>query len=404
MSELRGQPDSRPEPTDSQHVESLAELRTPYNQADLVPTSRESPRVEATATRAEHPALSRLGDRIRQIVADRFGGGAEADTTRGGDAPREVHELEQPLFTKDYRLNLPEARFDRYLVRDAQNPIPLFDGPPTRSDVRQGEVGDCGVLATLGAVAGHRPDAIRNAIRQVGDGTYEVTLHEVQPALPKYAVSSPTGNTVTYRIDDELPVRNDRLSAPPVSALPGASAWVPLMEKALAGQDQGWSAARQAECDADWRITAKRTVDRQRLSDGKGPAPSEAPTGYDRLNTGSTLCMQADVLAELTGQTAEVRRIPDQQSLLDEFRNRLRDGKPIIVSTRERQGGETSPDAFLLFGHAYEVTDVVDGKIHLRNPWGDDSAPSPVDVTTFLEYYREIHRDGSRDGSYVTLR
>jgi hypothetical protein len=60
-----------------------------------------------------------------------------------------------------------------------------FDGPPARQQVAQGSVGDCGIVATLGAVAGHRPPgAIQDAIKQVGDGEYEISLQEITEATP----------------------------------------------------------------------------------------------------------------------------------------------------------------------------------------------------------------------------
>jgi hypothetical protein len=59
-------------------------------------------------------------------------------------------------------------------------PIPCFDGPPTREQTVQGQLGDCGVIATIGAIAGHRPEAIRDCVRPNDDGSYEVRLHETR--------------------------------------------------------------------------------------------------------------------------------------------------------------------------------------------------------------------------------
>ncbi|WUS97729.1 hypothetical protein OHA46_14040 [Streptomyces sp. NBC_00708] len=46
--------------------------------------------------------------------------------------------------------------------------IPLFDGSPTREQTKQGIIGDCGVISTLGAVAGHLPEAISHCVRENG--------------------------------------------------------------------------------------------------------------------------------------------------------------------------------------------------------------------------------------------
>ena len=305
-------------------------------------------------------------------------------------------------------MDLPNALYDRYLVQDAKNPIPLFDGQASRDDVRQGPVGDCGVLATLGAVAGHQPKRIREAISQVGDQTYEVTLHRISPATPQDPVARPTGDTVTYRINDELPIRLDRLDTQPAAAKPEVCAWPALMEKALAGQDQTWGQARQSLWDQDWAMGARHDVDDQRRRAHQGPAPNDPPTGYDRLNVGSTSLMRADLLTELTGEEAEVRPIPGvqhgEQALLDEFQDQLDDGKPILVGSRKDKPNESIPFAGHEFGHVYEVTGISNGEIKLRNPWGNDFSPDPMDVKTFCEYFQTIYPDGSRGGFYTTLK
>nr|WP_245603399.1 hypothetical protein [Salinispora cortesiana] len=62
-------------------------------------------------------------------------------------------------------------------VRTGQ-PAPLFDGRPKREQVQQGLLGDCGMLASMAAVAGHRPEAIAQLFRPNPDGSVDVLLHE----------------------------------------------------------------------------------------------------------------------------------------------------------------------------------------------------------------------------------
>lgn len=421
MSELRGQPDApdpgqsadrpRPEPAEFKHLESLAELRTgerkSYDPSDHAPPPRGDLPTETQTF--ERPGLMAMGNRIKQAITDRFGSTSDAEKLATPDDPREVHEIQRPSFSKDYYTDLPRATYDRWLVRDQENPVPLFDGPPTRSDVRQGLVGDCGVLATIGSVAGHRPDAIRNAIKPVGDGQYEVTLHKITPASHADPVARPTGDKVTYRLNDELPVNLDEPDAPPAGAVPERCAWPALLEKATAGQDQGWGGTRQAAWDNMWTSGARHGVDKERQGTNDGPAPADAPNGYDRLNIGSTPHMRADLLTELTGEEAEVRRIPSvhrgDDALLDEFRDLLADDKPILIGSRsQKYDSELAPFANFAYGHAYEVVDVRDDKIHLRNPWGDHRTPPQIDASAFWEYFREYYPDGSRGGNYTTLK
>lgn len=74
------------------------------------------------------------------------------------DRPDETPlRVDRPALPPDsaVRYGVDYTRRDGHLVRPE-----LFDGPPTREQARQGSLGDCGVIAALGAVAGHRPEAI----------------------------------------------------------------------------------------------------------------------------------------------------------------------------------------------------------------------------------------------------
>jgi hypothetical protein len=311
------------------------------------------------------------------------------------------HEVKPPQADSGYYPTIPQTTPERLTS------VPVFDGPPRREQITQGVVGDCGVLSTIGAVAGHRPDTIKNLIKPAGDGKFEVTLHEVTPAAPSDPVARPTGDTRTYRVTDEIPVASHNQK--PVGANADRCGWPALVEKVIAAEDQTWDAKQKADWQSDWSSWHKYSVDRERWAAGLPPSPADAPAGYNRLDIGSTSYQRADLLAKLTGEEAEVRSIPNEQqgdqALLDTFRDQLADGKPVLVGTRPQLPTERlpyPPDVFA-FGHAYEVTKVEGGKIHLHNPWGELSSPPPMDVTSFWEYFREYNPDGTRTGSYTTL-
>jgi hypothetical protein len=177
------------------------------------------------------------------------------------------------------------------------------------------------------------------------------------------------------------------------------------VEKVVAAEDQTWDKAKKADWDQAW-TEHKPAVDQVRANAGLGPSPHEAPMGYNRLDIGSTAYQRADLLAKLTGEDAEVRRIPGEQqgeqALLDGFRDKLNAGKPVLVNTRRRLPAEQLPDG-VIAGHAYEVMKVENDKIHMRNPWGC-LHPAPMDTKTFWEYYRSYNPDGTRDGHYTTLK
>jgi len=346
---------------------------------------------------SDEQLLSFLGldrdDRVEPDVADFSPQHAPLERA---DKP---HEVTQPQADAGYYPNIPRTTPERL------NAVPVFDGPPRREQVAQGEVGDCGVLSTIGGVAGHRPDTIKNLIKQTGDGKYEITLHDVTSATASDPVARPTGDTTTYRVNDEVPVgTGDRK---PIGVKPDSCAWPALIEKVVAAEDQTWDAKQTSDWDNAWRTWHKHSVDAERRDSGLPPALSDAPTGYNRIDIGSTAYQRADLLARLTGEAAEVRGMPGEQqgeqALLDAFRDQLTAGKPVLVGTRlERTQGELYPFN-VESGHAYEVAKIEGDKVHLHNPWGPQFNPAPMDVTTFWEYFRGYNHDGSRNGLYTTL-
>lgn len=123
---------------------------------------------------------------------------------------------------------------------------------PEITDIRQGSVGDCWLLAGLGAIALDNPNAIRRNVVDLNDGTYGVRL----------------GNKF-FRVDDDLPVRksapangNYVLVAKGTTTVAGAklgaenSLWPALVEKAYTHYRTG--ANTYASLDGGWSIEVNR--------------------------------------------------------------------------------------------------------------------------------------------------
>ncbi|MDX3618853.1 C2 family cysteine protease [Streptomyces europaeiscabiei] len=305
-----------------------------------------------------------------------FGQLREALGSRGEstvEQPAPVHAtIDQPNFE---RFELPDEGIDLcYYGTPLDGPdgrrIPLFDGPPTREQTEQGRLNDCGVIATMGAVAAHRPEVISELIRENDDGTYEVTLHQTKRSFDgDWHHFDATGEVAVLTVTPELPV--SRLNPEqPLYGSGGASetAWAPILEKALAGVDQTWDENR-----------------------------SKGVSGYDRLDLGTFPRQRAELLTQLTGAHAYSDdfpsrydmqgRSPDSQ-LLSIFREKLSDRCPVLVGTVSVDEKTKRLPKGLIGGHAYEVTKVDErGLIHLRNPYNFNN-PKPLTVKELREHVK----------------
>ncbi|WP_433178152.1 hypothetical protein [Actinoallomurus sp. CA-150999] len=290
------------------------------------------------------------------------------------DRPDFQDPLENPRLVPD--------RYGTPLERSDGARTPLFDGEPMREQTKQGDLGDCGIIATLGAVAGHRPEAIRDCVRETDDGNYEVRLHEAKYSSSRMRYE-PTGRPVTLTVTPDLPVHADDPGKPAFAdSTSTGAAWAPVLEKAVAGTDQTWNDERRQKWSDRWDVQ------------GNG---GDAPTGYVRLNQGSNPSDRAELLTQLTGKPAKSwefptgydhnGRGPDRQ-LLEDFRKQLGDSKPILVGTRDLRAGEKRLPHKLHHCHAYEVTSVDGGgRIHLRNPWNAQH-PQVMTVKEFKDSMR----------------
>ncbi|MGW6567320.1 C2 family cysteine protease [Streptomyces sp. NPDC054975] len=311
------------------------------------PEQPEDPEADAAEDRQD-PERAFLGDvfaKLRDTLAgSREPAEAPADLYATVDRPKfnamEIPEFGVTLFQYGTPLERPDGKR-----------TPLFDGPPKREQTEQGSLGDCGVIATMGAVATHLPEAISECVKENSDGSYEVTFHQVKKTSSgDWTRCEPNGAVTVLTITPELVVQYDRPDKP-AYARAGAEgvAWPAILEKAFAGVDQTW----------------------------EGDRPGQA-SGYERLDLGTRASHRAEMLTQLTGRPAYTDDVPTQydmngvspdRQLLTLFREKLEAGCPILIGTRKLEKDEPDLRKGLVDGHAYEVTRVDDqGLIHLRNP------------------------------------
>ncbi|MET9291860.1 toxin glutamine deamidase domain-containing protein [Streptomyces sp. NPDC003077] len=300
----------------------------------------------------------------------------------GQAEPAEITtEVDQPRFGDHTKL--AEFQPDRYgtpLDRPDGTRVPLFDGPPSREQTKQGAIGDCGIIATLGAVASRYPDLLQDMIRETEDGNYEVRFHEV--ARNNYGNQAPTGRILTVRVTPDLPVYSDFPSTTVyANANETGVAWPAIMEKAIAGLDQFWDDEKRADLS---QYARNKDFDDKLL------------TGYSRIAQGSSSGSRAELLAQLTGRTSENHEFPTQydmhgrspeRQLLAHLRELTESGRPVVIGTRSKGTGvENKMEKNLLSSHAYEIVSVDEkGLIQLRNPH-NERHPQPLTIKEFMKY------------------
>ncbi|MFF9479256.1 toxin glutamine deamidase domain-containing protein [Streptomyces sp. NPDC014733] len=358
-------------------------------------SARETPRPTAAATgagersTAPHPSTDepREGSPAADNQSEKRGGLKrlwQSWTHSEPAGPTEITtEVDQPRFGNHKKL--PELQPDRYgtpLDRPDGTRVPLFEGPPSREQTQQGAIGDCGIIATMGAVASRYPDLLQDMIRETEDGNYEVRFHEV--ARNRYGNHAPTGRILTVRVTPEVPVYSDM---PSFTVYANANdvgvAWPAIMEKAIAGLDQFWDDKKR---DHESQFPQKKDFDGNLL------------TGYSRIGQGSTSGTRAELLAQLTGRTSENHDFPTQfdaqgrspeKQLLAHLRELTESGRPVVIGTQPRGTGvENKMEKNLLSSHAYEIVSVDDkNRIQLRNPH-NSKHPEPLTIKEFMKYCR----------------
>lgn len=230
----------------------------------------------------------------------------------------------QKLVDKWFRgLDRPATPYGYELAKGA-----LFVDGAAYTDITQGNISDCYLLASLAEIAQHEPATLVNMFVVNGDGTYTVKFFN-------------TLQTAYVTIDSYLPVdAAGRLIYAGVGKLasdPANELWVALAEKAYAQlNEMGWA--------------------RQFLK-GSGE------NAYTSLGGGYAYA----VLAQVTGKATTAfttTLIPTNFALFVDAYNQ---GKMIAFSSK---AAPTSPD--VVKNHAYAVIsyDAENQTITMFNPWG----------------------------------
>lgn len=230
---------------------------------------------------------------------------------------------------------------------------PLFASTgPRITDIRQGALGDCWLLAGVGAIANDNSFVVRQNVVDFDDGTYGVHL----------------GNSF-YRVDTDLPVASSSSSVPVYAKLGQQNCmWVAVVEKAYAYYRTG--ANSYASIAGGWAVEVNRA--------------------FGATSTGDR------AISSYASATA----------LANEIFNRWNTYQAVTIGFA---GGRIAAGAPLINNHMYTVYSVrrnsagVVTSITLRNPWGYDGAGNDgntsdgfVTVTPYQLFYSTGRIDWGR--------
>jgi len=214
-----------------------------------------------------------------------------------------------------------------YTYRSAAGP--LFVSGPAYTDMYQGQLGDCYLIASLGAIAKSSPAAIQNMFIDNGDGTWTVRYYYNGTAdyvtVDRWLPSDSRGYLVYAGYGSYYNSTGNEL-------------WIPLAEKAY----------------AQWNETGKEG------RDGKND--------YASIEGG----WMYDVDAQALGRSAQTYWSFDT-STKQVLINALGSNEAVTIGTKSNPGNG-------LYGpHAYAVTgyNAASGTFTLYNPWGTDQ-PGPL--------------------------
>lgn len=284
--------------------------------------------VDAAEVATVKKALAGKGDRMsadsRELLANTFGQDLfEASSPSPVVTPPAPsvpgrRDLEDPAVLTKHASTLSYDWMDGQLFKDGAQ----------AEDVIQGSIANCYMVAAFAAIAKQSPELIENAIKDNGDGTFTVKLHEVS------YYGSPTGQVSEVTVDGELPVGSSG-SAQYAKGSDRAELWVPILEKAF----------------AQWKGS------------------------YEEIGNGGSAGL---VLSALTGRSSETislggTLISDAQ-LFSKMQATLERGGAICAGTHGKEDATLYSGTGLYAWHAYTVMGVSEeaGKqyVELRNPWG----------------------------------
>jgi hypothetical protein len=247
-----------------------------------------------------------------------------------------VHAAKAPAATAPLRMptikTVDPVVTDKSITYKSFASDPLFaSNGPTISDVNQGELGDCYLMATLSSVVKTDPGLIKKDIVSDGAGIYTITFNKTKVNVNSDLAVLPDGQVAYAQLGNQ------------------DSLWVALMEKAYV-QYASPKADSYASIEGGWMTSAF-----------------------------SALGLKSSSLYSTASATA----------LLKSIQADFKAGDFVTLGTKDT----LAKDSPLVQSHAYEVDSIttnsagVPVSVTLRNPWGNAVADDGYVTITAAQVY-----------------
>lgn len=202
----------------------------------------------------------------------------------------------------------------------------LFVDGARETDVLQGSIADCYMIASFSAIASARPEAIEEMIQDNGDGTFTVKFNE-----PSYGGPP---RQVEITVDGQLPTATGSTTPKYAKDATAGELWVPILEKAF----------------AQW----------------KGSYDAIGAGGSPGMVMGAILGTRESYVGLYSGM--------DGDALYDQLKAGVDSGKAMVAATHGEDQQALYTGTNIYPWHAYAVLGVSEEMgekfVTLRNPWG----------------------------------
>lgn len=317
---------------------------------------------------------------------------------------------------------------------------------PKAQDVGQGAIGDCYLMAGMGAVAAQRPDLIQKMVKyDSGKNTYTVTFQERQrdgkfkavPIKVSAFLPSRNGMNAVYAQDGASKQGDNQALWPAIvekayavwkgdyetiaggdmgvamEAITGAKSTSPEIpaEKDVIKRFEAWEKEKKAVC-AGTMSDVKETSSKVFSGAGSGPYSATLVAGGAPVK----LVEKSLKVSDTGKKVAQVKDVGDGKLSGTDLASgsvgyegarvnlTYKDGKAPASGealTADYRYEELLSKNLNLYGnHAYMFVGVQGGKLMFANPWGPNPSyqPKPIAAAEFIKYFDLISLNGPPAG------